>query len=310
MPPLSMIFLSRLSAFSTGSPFFSLFWYEALAGTRTYPGESVWRALGTAPPAPFAFVVGHPAEVVRKVAVGVVRFREEALNTVDPVVGFLFLAALLSGQEGWKWRRLLASIAGGLLLFAALSCVLRADPSLLLAWAPLLAIIAAGRCTAWLHANVSRVALRQFTVRRAWLLRGAYAALLATAVAPLVVFLGFPPPRDPVDREARLAPVRRLLPPDARVLTDQPALVAWYGQREGIWLCQEESSLDALERALGPIDAAYVTSGLARVPPEERGAWWVWLAAPVGVYRGLAPAELALRDGVLRVRQTGPRRGE
>lgn len=287
----------------TGSPFFSLFWYEALTNTRSYPGESVWRTLSTPPPDPLAFILSHPGEMARKLVAGMVRFREEAPGSMDPAACFLFLAALLGRRWGWWWRRLLAVVAASMVLFAVFSCLFRPETSLLLAWAPLLAIFGAAHSIGWLSANAGRIALGRVTIRRAWTRYGAYTVILGSATLPLLYIMAVAPRPGSAMLEERLTPLRRVLSPDARVLTDQPALVAWHGKRRAIWLPQSEGDLDALERTLGPVDAAYLTSGLALMPPEEKSAWWMWLAAPTGVYRGLAPTGLSLSGAVLRVRQ-------
>jgi hypothetical protein len=85
-------------------------------------------------------------------------------------------------------------------------------------------------------------------------------------------------------------------------MTDQPAAVAWYTQRPAVLLCQREEELAQFERVVGPIDALVVTSAIGQLPAQERGDWWQWIAAPRGVYRGLAPAAQMPPNTLLRVR--------
>jgi hypothetical protein len=88
-------------------------------------------------------------------------------------------------------------------------------------------------------------------------------------------------------------------------MTDQPAAVAWYADRRAVWLYQREDDWDLLERAVGPVDAVYVTPEITRMAAEEPGDGWIWVASPRGIYRGLMPVYNAPLAGTLRVRPEG-----
>jgi len=92
------------------------------------------------------------------------------------------------------------------------------------------------------------------------------------------------------------------IPPQATVMTDQPALVAWRGQRRAVWLCLEEKEWDQIEARGGPITATYVTPSLSATLPNVKSGWWWWISSPRGIYRDLAPVESRL-PGVLRLRK-------
>lgn len=298
-------------------PFFSLYWYEALAGTDTYPGDSVWRSMAAASSGPWEFAFIHPLQMMRKVAAGWIRFWNESLGLVDPVVAFLFVGALLSRRERGPWHGWFSALAGGLLLAVGASCVFRAEPELLLCWAPLLAIPAAGQAVGWLRERVGTVSLRRYwSVRlipslfrdpdafRVLMHRAAVVAVLVVAMFPLGYYLWVyraEPAATPLDPQA----FADLVPADATVLTDQPAMVAWKGGRRAVWLPQEEKDWDLLESRGGRIDATYVTPNVSVLMPASRAGWWWWIASPRGVYRDLAPVDGGRLPGVLRLRGRG-----
>jgi hypothetical protein len=310
-----------------GSPVFSLFWYEVLTNTRPYPGESVWR-MAVPPLSPGSFIVQHPMEIARKILSSLDLFRGATLGLVDPALGFLFLAALLSKTTNSRERRLRAVVAGSLALYMAGSCLFRAEPGLLLAWEPWLAILGTVYLREWVPQRIGslsfggqtltlprfrlfrrktgrqyRLALRRLTIPTSWTRAAAYLAVVGLAAFPLFFFVAVSRPGPNPRLREQIEPLRALLPAEATVMTDQPALVAWYAHRRAVWLCQREEDWVSLERNVGPVDAAYVTPAMTQMAPPERGDWWFWLASPQGTVRGLVPATPGPPIGVLRVRR-------
>jgi hypothetical protein len=296
-----------------GSPFFSLFWYEMLANTVTYPGESLWRT-ATLPPSPVFFLFQHPLEVARKVLTGLNQFWEATPGVVNPVIGFLFLASLFHGTNRFPVSGLRGLVAGSLILGVVGSCLLRPEPALLLAWSPLFAIFGAGYLS-------EQIALRfssgvwdsddeDFSAEdtpsgrppaNRWSTIAGLAALGLVAF-PFFFFMVMSRPGP----EPRVGPpvgtLQTLLPPATTVMTDQPAAVAWYADRRAVWLCQRLEDWAGLESLPRPVDAVYVTPALDRMAEDERGAWWFWLRSPQGAFRDFVPANSGAAPGVLRVR--------
>jgi len=287
------------------SPFFTLFWYEFLANTPNHPGETIWRTLSP-PLHPFFFLVEHPFSVLRKVAGNLNLFRENALNTVDPVVGLLFLAALLSGQGSPRERALrwVVAISMGVSLFA--SCFLRPDPRLLLAWEPLLVILGVAHLGEWISDQIGDLSVGRWIVDRRWTQGVVYLAVLGLVGFPLVSFMLFSPSPPPSNVPDQVAALKPLVPSQATVVTDQPAFVAWYAERRAVWLCLRTEDWEAMQRAVGPVEATYITPAVTQIPPEERGDIAFWLYAP-GRYGDLVPvpAENSPPVGVLKVRTHG-----
>ncbi|MDH7571191.1 MAG: hypothetical protein QHJ73_16565, partial [Armatimonadota bacterium] len=286
----------------TGSPVFSLFWYELMGNTETYPGDTLWRTLSAPPPSPLEFVFQHPLQTMRKLLRGLALLRETSLTTTEPLAGLLFLGALFSRKGvpmGWPFVRVLA---GALVLHLVGVCLFQPNPAALLPWLPVIHLVAAVQFVQW-AAPASRHWGLEYRPLRSRLRKTApYVGFGAVAVFPMV-FLLFLSPRaaDPMHR-ARFEPVRTLLPREAVVVSDEPALVAWYGERRAVWLPREVGDFDLLQQGAGKVDAAYISRQPTAARPRDKGDWWFWLAVPHGVYRDLVPVGLIPPEGVLRVR--------
>src|SRR5262249_39723097 len=128
---------------ATGSPFINIYSFEALTGTGQFPGDSIWR-YATPPDHPALFIFHHPIQAGLKLLEGVNIYRRDCVDVLDPVVVLPFLIAVFdrSFSASWKWG--LRAAAGGVAMTAAIGSVLRPDPALLLAWSPVMCIIAAG----------------------------------------------------------------------------------------------------------------------------------------------------------------------
>jgi hypothetical protein len=260
------------------------------------------------------FISQHPLEILRKVLTNLTQFREAALDLVDPVIGLLFLMALLSQAEspGVAWLR--AVVASSLGLFLAGSCLLQPDPLFLLAWEPLLAIIGAAHLSEWISERFPLIDLENGDLQAGgtfldqpkisqWGRAGAYLVVVGLVIYPLFFFLAISRPGPAPLARGQVEPLKVLLPPQATVMTDQPALVAWYADRRAVWLCQRAEDWAGMERNVGPVDATYLTPAINQIDPEEQSDWWFWLASPEGIYRGLAPAKKRPPVGMLRVRR-------
>jgi hypothetical protein len=310
----------------TGAPFFSLYWYELMSGTGSYPGESVWRTLSPLPQ-PLVFPFQHPLQMAAKIATNFAQFRVGALSAIDPLVAFLFVASLVGISSTRRWRHVVIIVATGLLLCILGGCVLKPDVVILVAWLPVVAIVSAHQLVGWLqrrlghvsfegirvslprskmavnrHEPPTRFALGRFALSAPWARLVVCLLAVAFTAYPLCYYIIRVRP-DPTRRTSQTyRPLAFWLPPDAVVMTDQPAFVAWYSGHVAVLLCQREEEFNALEKALGPVDAVFVTQGLLQMTAAERGDWWSWVMAPRGVYDGLAPAERMPTGTMLRVR--------
>ncbi len=290
------------TAFLTRSPLFNLRWYEVFINTFAAPGESIWRI--TAPPHhPLLFPFRHPLQFALKTLGGVMDFRREFLFVIEPVVGFLFVAALLNQAGRREWVRLLWATGAGLLLLMLGACMLRTEPALLLAWSPVLCVLAAYHLTVWVTDRIGPLAFGDRIVSRRWTRGGVYTLALTLVGVPLGYYVLVSRPGNDPRLGERVVVLEQRLRPGRPVLTNQPELVAWYARRPAIWLPQREEDLLTLEKTFDPLPASYmVSAGPRAYRPDEPGGWWFWLATVRGVYRGLELSTPVPTEGILRIR--------
>ena len=312
-----------------GAPLFGIYWYELLARTTAYPGDSVWRSLSL-PQNPLLFLLSHPLPILRKLLTGLAEFRGQTLGLMEPVILFLVVAALLNIEISRRWRTLAGVVVAGVLTSVLLSSMLRSEPGIVLAWVPLACIVAAAQLSDWVHRRIGRFyreGLRISLPRSVLAVRRreppkritvgrinvgsrvsrfvVLAAVVAIVVFPLLYFLVVYRPSSGSALVSLAMNLDSQLPAQATVMTDQPAIVAWYSRRPAVWLCQKESELMGYEDVVGPVDAFFVTGAVAQLPEEERGDWWPWVLAPRGNYRGFNPTGNMPAGVMLRTRAGG-----
>ena len=285
-----------------GGPWFGLFGYNAFMNTSGFPGETIWRTTEIPISLPL-YLVSHPFSVIRKIVLGFVQYRSQGASVVDPVVAFLMVVALFSFGSRSTWgKRLFAVIVGSLVLTIMGSLVFRVDPRLLLVWSPLVAIIGTARLVEWTTENIGnfRIKAAHIPLRRSAqditipgpVTRALfYLLVMIVAAFPLAVHLLGQPLRPNEAGQGLYRSLGDRLPTNAVVLTDRPLEVAWYAKRRAVWLCQHESDLPVIEKATGPITAAFVTPLIRELPVKEWGDWWSRIILPHGVYRGMWPSE-------------------
>ena len=277
-----------------GNPVFGLYWYGLLENTSQFPGESIWRTMAE-PPNPFLYLVLHPVELLSKASEGLSRYRAAGLTAMEPLVAVLFAVALFGAPAGSHRKRLAWVTLASVGLSVGLACLLPADARLLSVWLPLLACVAAAQLVAWAGTNLESFPIR-FGKGQPVLI------MLVPAVVRLLVYIGvvgvvsfplvmyFGQLRSVGDRAIQAAAqvVGKRITAGGVVLTDRPALTAWYLNRPSLWLCQKESDLARLEELAGKIHGVYISPALGMLSPPERGDWWHWVATSRGVYRGLS----------------------
>jgi hypothetical protein len=129
----------------------------------------------------------------------------------------------------------------------------------------------------------------------------AYAAVVVFSSLQLINYVKAPVTARSAQMILELTKPLKSLPAEAVVMSDNPALVAWYGGRRALMLPRDEKDLDLIENIAGPLGAIYITANLRETIELEKTRWWVWINSPIGVYRGLEPAAGAPRYAVLRL---------
>ncbi len=281
-----------------GSPWFSLFGYELIAHTGSYPGATIFQT--TEPPGSLTvYAARHALEIVRKFGLGLAQVRAKALSVWEPIVLFLFLTALLSRTLRRRARPLFGLTLGGVAVTVMAFCLVQRDTSVLAVWAPVFALFAAAHLAHWVRERVGQVVVPfKGMVLRAGLSRAlVHAAVMGLVMLPLALFLfgsRYPGPVSGPEWAARL-------PGGEAVLTDAPALIAWRTDRTAIGLCREEQDWARLEQKFGSIGAVYLSPAVGLLSAWERSDWWAWLISPWGSYRGLSVVN-SPACGMLRTR--------
>jgi hypothetical protein len=144
------------SARVTGSPFPTLFWYDLIANSGGYPGNSVW-GLTSVPAHPLIYALSHPLQMGLKLLGGLGRSWREVPPLLGPPAVFLCFAVLFAAQGGRLWRRSLIAIGAGLVAVMVASSLFRPDPLGLFAWAPITCIAGAAAFDSWLRERVGPI---------------------------------------------------------------------------------------------------------------------------------------------------------
>lgn len=284
---------------------FGLFAYSALENTRAFPGETIWRLL-EAPSDPWLFLLTHPLELARKLALSLAQHRSTGLGWAEPVTLFLSAVALFSQPRPNSRRRLAWLAVAGASAVVLMSCLTRPEPRLLLAWMPLLACVAAAQLVTWTEANIAGFSWQRLRVRFSAPAARAmtYAAAVVLAGAPMLVSLAIALRSYGKEPPVWLVSLREKLPPDVVPWTDAAAFVAWHLNRPAVLLPHREADLAELEKRTGAPAAIYLSPSLAACSPREVGDWWFWAASPRGVYRGTTVAWNSPKLGLLRLPRT------
>ena len=252
----------------TGNPLFSLRAAEIAGHTRTYKGQSLYRRYQSPPPAAIPFLLKHPKEAWVKMRPTTLSLYDAVPNLGGPFVAAFFIAAVFMRFRNEELRVLRSMHYGWIVLVALALCLLSADARLLVPLSPLVVIVGAGCFLTLLDRLTESV---QGPKQKRRLVTLCTVGLLAVCWYPVAAMTMTAEPRDTEAGEnvrglcATLA-ARKTSP----VLTDQPWVLAWYGDIDAVWLPQTENDLHALEEQVGPI-RYMVLSPLVTLAAEEEG---------------------------------------
>src|SRR6185503_21196700 len=137
----------------------------------------------------------------------------------DLPVLLLSLGAFFVPAESRRWRGLLLVVAVSLALAVLGSCALQPDAGLLLAWVPLLCLVAARALTGWAEAYIQTFELRRRLVPDYWARGAIYVLVVLAAFFPLSFYLVVARPGPDPQFEARFEPLRRSLSPSSMTMT-------------------------------------------------------------------------------------------
>jgi tetratricopeptide (TPR) repeat protein len=314
------------NAILTGSPVFSLYGYELLTGLRQYPGATLWRGLEHVGN-PFWYALLHPVGTGQKFLANLWHLRAAFLGVLEPIACLLFLAAWFNLKRGAGWRWLVKLTTGSLVIGIAGMCLLRPEPELLLAWAPVMAIVAAAQLNDWVALAITpeRMAptmvfdedlafpgekpgffyrINTTKIRSAVARTVVYGTITGVAAFPMLYFLFGQSSPSVAGWENRIQTTQRLLPANGVIMSDNPEFVAWHFRRTAVLLCRQEPEVNWVEQKLDPISAFLVSTSLLSGPEIGISPWWKWIIVPRGIYRRFAVVPGMSPDTTLRVRDS------
>ncbi len=286
----------------TGSPVATIFWYDLLVNSGSFPGDMIWR-ITEAPGHPLVFLAVHPLQTLLKLLSGLGRYWREAPIALGPLAAAFFAWTLFQGVGGRTWNRGLIALVVGIIAVAGVGSLFRPDPAVLLAFTPVLAVAGSYGLSVWLAERVRPIWRRDREIPERVLHGFVLAGFAAASAVPLLSYILTERPAQSAGFAEQFRPIRSRVPEDGAVLTDQPALVAWFANRRAVYLPQTEEGMGAIEKTAGKVSASYVTPAVYQLPQIEQSTWWYWLVLPDGVYRGLEPSEPRLANAVFRVRK-------
>jgi len=307
-----------------GSPFAHLRIYSLAMFGDVHPGSSLYRLASTQGVAPITFIAGHYREVIQKLLLNLGYTYSTIAGSYGVILTILLGLGLFTDLGTAATNRTKWALVGGLVLMAMSLAV--GQPSLDALSAPV-GLVAALGAVALVKAMDSRAVsprARAATV----------AAVLALTVFPAGLY-ALPRMRPTKVDLRNLDYLKRALPTNAVVVTDQPWSVAWHAGRTAVWVpsaaapvprqgermliteaadVTKSKGFMALEKAGARPDAIYMSSELASYPQQEGIGRWQLLYDVIGkqidsaaAQQGSSPGTVWVPDGWVLAATLPPR---
>jgi 4-amino-4-deoxy-L-arabinose transferase-like glycosyltransferase len=265
----------------TGNPLFSLRWYLLAMFGGTYPGFSVLRESAIPEGEALGFVFSHPMEMLKKFVLGL-----RGLYNGFPLICGLyvlpfFIAGILLQLDDARAHKIRKGLYAAILLLGIGSAITTGAAELFSPLIPLIVIFSAASFAGFLR------------------LSGAGMKLKAAAAGLLVIVAGLPvlvnlllPATQMGPRRENLAQLAAVLPEKVLVASDIPWAVAWYGERDCVWLPKTEIRAQAqvidptqsedfarIDGPDGKIGAIFLSSHILTYPAGEKLTGWQMMSA-------------------------------
>jgi 4-amino-4-deoxy-L-arabinose transferase-like glycosyltransferase len=307
-----------------GSPFAHLRIYSLAMFGDAYPGSSLYRLASAHGVAPITFLAGHYRKVIQKLLLNLGYTYSTIAGSYGVILIVLLGLGLFTDLGTAAVNRIKWALLCGLVLMAMSLAI--GQPNLDALSAPV-GVVAALGAVALVKVMDSRAAsprTRAATV----------AAVLALTVFPAGLYAL--PRMHPTKVDLRnLDYLKRALPTNAVVVTDQPWSVAWHAGRTAVWVpaatapvprqgermliteaadVTKSKGFMALEKAGARPDAIYLSSDLPSYPQQEGIGRWQLLYDVIGkqidsaaAQQGSSPGTVWVPDGWVLAATLPPR---
>ena len=245
---------------------------DLIAGSRAYPGRTVFQTLDPSLQWPPLYALSNPKTTVRKIMYNMGSLREELPAFGDSVLAAAFLGGLLLPFGRRSMDALRMCVFGAVLLQVLVGCALTRSPAMFLPLLPVGWALALARLTEL----VEQIAAQDWWSAlpgRLRLLRIGSAAGIITAVAcPSIGAIVSEAPLT-LPRGPSTAFIADATLPHEFIMTDVPWQVAWETGRTAIDLCLLEAEVAIID-GMVPLGGIYLSRDPGSAPARGRGLWW------------------------------------
>lgn len=215
-----------------GNPFFSLYGYSFLLFTKSFPAYSVWTQISDVNP--IMFVISHPREMILKSYHMFVMLIEKSRYFYNPVVLLLIGITFFMPVKNPQLRFLRIVTVAAIIVQTVLLFPMGSVPYYYMFFFPIMIII-----------SVINVEDHFKRYSKIILIAGLIIFALTT-----VSYWKDPKPVNPFKSIGEQ--VEKLTDKDDIILTDMPWEIAWYANRNAIWLTYDMDTLRVISKTLRP----------------------------------------------------------
>lgn len=245
-----------------GDPFFNFRAAESIMGTRTHPGNTLYRQFIDEYPSWPWYVLDRPVEILEKLRDGIAALYNVLPGIAGLYVTPFFLVAVIVTLGPRAFERMRYLWYSIFIVMAIALALVSPDTRQLAPLAPFAIVIAAGFFLRLLNARIDE----PVEERRMRLLRIGMGVLLVINALPVGLELF---------RFREITPDQRMLIGTAQsarevtatttgpILTDAPWTIAWFGDRTAIWLPKTRGDLRNMEDKVGKIRWMLLTPAVA-----------------------------------------------
>ena len=245
--------------------------YELVMQTIAYPGQTLYRQFVDVPSLPLSVVVDHPLQMLKKFNEGVRTAYSGFPQLLNPYVLTLFLLSLFVPDIRNRYGLIQWCLVTAIFLMTASMALYSNVLRLLLAFAPLIAVLATGAFTTYLNDYSRRRWSSDLLTVSRWFRSLALFGWILVLAYPMADYLFA---TRPARQAAMVATVQDVASKGSFIVSDIPWHVAWYGEKRSLLLPQSVVQLQAVQKAGVRPDTVYLSPNLINMPQTENLKEW------------------------------------